>query len=50
MHDGLILAIGGTTAAVIGSIDNRYAKWASRTMLATNLLVIGLSLFAHLMR
>lgn len=40
----LVLSVGGTLAALVGSIGVSWAPWASRTMLVTNLVVIAGSL------
>lgn len=42
-HGALILSIGGTLAAIVGSISVECSAYGSRVMLATNLIVITLS-------
>ena len=49
-NDGLILAVGGTLAALIGSVGVEYAAWGARTMLTTNLIVIVLAAIGWLRR
>jgi len=44
-HGALILAVGGTLAALGGSIGVEWAAWAARIMLAANLLTITLSIY-----
>lgn len=41
-HSALVLSIGGTLSAIIGSLGVNYAAWAARTMLACNIIVMAM--------
>lgn len=40
-YSALILSIGGTLSAIVGSVGVGYAAWAARLMLTCNIIVIA---------